>query len=102
MSDPSIINDPQSEQNPPVDFARPWILHYEQGVPTQLKVPDHPLTWLLDQPVSRYPGHTAFIYYGTKLSYAQFSSLPNPFATSLQPLLITKRTRIPIALPNIP
>ncbi len=102
MSDPSIINDPQSEQNPPVDFARPWILHYEQGVPTQLKVPDHPLTWLLDQAVSRYPGHTAFIYYGTKLSYAQFSSLANRFATGLQRLGIKKGDRVAIALPNIP
>jgi long-chain acyl-CoA synthetase len=96
MSDPSVIN------NPPVDLARPWIDHYEQGVPTQLKVPDHSLTWLLDQTVSRYPGHTAFIYYGTKLSYAQFSSLANRFATGLQRLGIKKGDRVAIALPNIP
>ncbi len=96
MSDPSVIN------NPPIDLARPWIRHYEQGVPTQLKVPDHPLTWLLDQTVSRYPGHTAFIYYGTKLSYAQFSSLVNRFATGLQRLGIKKGDRVAIALPNIP
>ncbi len=96
MSDQSVIN------NPPVDLARPWIDHYEQGVPTQLKVPDHSLTWLLDQTVSRYPGHTAFIYYGTKLSYAQFSSLANRFATGLQRLGIKKGDRVAIALPNIP
>lgn len=102
MSDPSVINDPQSDQNPPVDFARPWILHYEQGVPVELKVPDRPLTWLLDQAVSHYPGHTAFIYYGTKLSYAQFSSLANRFATGLQRLGIKKGDRVAIALPNIP
>jgi len=96
MSDPSVIN------NPPIDLTRPWIRHYEQGVPTQLKVPDHPLTWLLDQTVSRYPGHTAFIYYGTKLSYAQFSSLANRFATGLQRLGIKKGDRVAIALPNMP
>src|SRR6266487_1400451 len=96
MSDPSVIN------NPPIDLARPWIRHYDQGVPARLKVPDRPLTWLLDQTVSRYPGHTAFIYYGTKLSYAQFSSLANRFATGLQRLGIKKGDRVAIALPNIP
>ena len=55
MSDQSTINNPQAEQNPPAHFARPWIRHYEQGVPAQLNIPDRPLTWLLDQTVSRYP-----------------------------------------------
>src|SRR5712691_10022408 len=102
MSDQSTINNPQAEQNPPANLARPWIRHYEQGVPAQLNIPDHPLTWLLDQAVSRYPGHTAFIYYGTKLTYAQFSSLANRFATGLQRLGIKKGDRVAIALPNIP
>src|SRR5436305_4586461 len=102
MSDQSVINNDQEEQNISVDFARPWLRHYEQGVPAQLTIPDRPLTWLLDQTVSRYPGHTAFIYYGTKLTYAQFSSLANRFAASLQRLGIQKGDRVAIALPNIP
>ncbi|HXX79630.1 MAG TPA: long-chain fatty acid--CoA ligase, partial [Ktedonobacteraceae bacterium] len=73
MSDQSVIYNAQEEQNTPVDFARPWLRHYEQGVPAQITVPDHPLTWLLDQTVKRYPSNTAFIYYGTKITYAQFS-----------------------------
>src|SRR6266487_2636107 len=96
MSDPSVIN------NPPIDLARPWIRHYDQGVPARLKVPDRPLTWLLDQTVSRYPGHTAFIYYGTKLTYARFSSLANRFATGLKRLGIKTGDRVAIALPNMP
>jgi long-chain acyl-CoA synthetase len=102
MSDQSVINNAQAEHYSPVDFARPWIRHYEQGVPAQLNIPDRPLTWLLDQTVSRYPGHTAFIYYGTKLTYARFSSLANRFATGLQRLGIKKGDRVAIALPNIP
>ncbi len=35
MSDQSVINNPQAEQNPPVDFARPWIRHYEQSAAIQ-------------------------------------------------------------------
>ena len=100
MSDP-LVN-PQSGRNPLVEAAHPWIEHYEQGVPTELSVPDHPLTWLLDRAVSSYPGHTAFIFYGTKLSYAQFSSLANRFASGLQRLGLRKGDRVAIALPNIP
>src|SRR6266702_7435052 len=69
---------------------------------SQLDIPDQPLTWLLDQTVSKYPGRTAIIYYGTKLSYAQLSSLANRFATGLQKLGIQKGDRVAIALPNIP
>src|SRR5438105_15471276 len=98
MSDSSVIHNSQAE----LLVTRPWIRYYEQGVPAQLDLPDHPLTWLLDQAVSKYPGNTAIIYYGTKLSYAQLSSLANRFATALQKLGIQKGDRVAIALPNIP
>src|SRR5258706_3082062 len=98
MSDPSILNNSQED----LLATRPWVRYYEQGVPAQLDIPDHPLTWLLDQTVSKYPSQTAIIYYGTKLSYAQLSSLANRFATGLQRLGIEKGDRVAIALPNIP
>src|SRR5947199_1537025 len=108
MSDSSVINDSQLEPDSAGkstaerDKLRPWVRHYEQGVPAQLDIPDQPLTWLLDQTVSKYPGRTAIIYDGTKLSYAQLSSLANRFATELQKLGIQKGDRVAIALPNIP
>ncbi|MHB8598835.1 MAG: long-chain-fatty-acid--CoA ligase [Ktedonobacteraceae bacterium] len=117
MSDSSVMKNSQAEQLADItgDMAanatsvsetllasRPWIRHYEQGVPTELDIPEQPLTWLLDQTVSKYPGHTAILYYGTKLSYAQLSSLTNRFAVGLQKLGICKGDRVAIALPNIP
>src|SRR5947209_12280321 len=108
MSDPSVINDSQLESDSAGkstadrDKLRPWVRHYEQGVPAQLDIPDQPLTWLLDQTVSKYPGQTAIIYYGTKLSYARLSSLANRFAAGLQKLGVKKGDRVAIALPNIP
>ncbi|HEV2583719.1 MAG TPA: long-chain fatty acid--CoA ligase [Ktedonobacteraceae bacterium] len=102
MSDPSVIhNAPAGQQNLP-DVGRPWTRHYARGVPAVIDIPDHPLTWLLDSTVSTYPSHTAFIYYGTKLSYAQFSSLANRFAMALQRLGIEPGDRVAIALPNMP
>lgn len=102
MSDPPVMNSSQAEQLSPTDAAFPWLRHYEQGVPAHIDIPDRPLTWILDQTVSRFPSQTAFIYYGTRLSYARFSSLANRFAAALLRLGIKKGDRIAIALPNIP
>jgi long-chain acyl-CoA synthetase len=113
MSDQSVIKNSQadvtgdmaantSSANEELLAARPWLRHYEQGVAAQLDIPEQPLTWLLDQTVSKYPGHTAILYYGTRLSYAQLSSLTNRFAIGLQKLGIRKGDRVAIALPNIP
>ena len=110
MSDSSLIHNPQSPRDSSTNAAvghdivstRPWIRFYEQGVPAHLDIPDYPLTWLLDQAVKNFPGHTALIYYGTKISYAQLSTLANRFAVALQKLGIQKGDRVAIALPNIP
>jgi long-chain acyl-CoA synthetase len=102
MSDPSVVNNSHAEMNSSILATRPWVKYYEPGVPVELDIPDHPLTWLLDQTVSRYPRHTALIYYGTKISYARLSTLANRFAVALQRLGIQKGDRVAIALPNIP
>src|SRR5579864_1149846 len=83
-------------------MRHPWIRHYEPGVPAHLALPDHPLTLLLDRTASRYPGRTALIYYGTRLSYAQFAHHANRFALALQSLGVNKGDRVALALPNIP
>jgi len=101
MSDASIIKNKNAQAEPnwstsssPSEPYYPWFQYYEPGVPTHLEIPDHPLTWLLDCTSSSYPSHTAFIYYGTRLSYAQFSSLANRFAMGLQRLGIQPGDRI--------
>ena len=80
----------------------PWIQHYEPGVPDHLTIPDRPLTWLLDFASHRYSNQSALLYYGTRITYAQFSNLANRFAVGLRRLGIQKGDRIAIALPNIP
>ncbi len=114
MSDPSVIHGAQAQDSsgavsasPSAGFdelvaTRPWLRHYEEGVPAEIDIPDQPLTWLLDTTVSRFPSRTALIYYGTKLSYARLSSLANRFAAALQRLGVKKGDRVAVALPNIP
>ena len=110
MSDSSLLNNAHTPASvtdvPGVDAAflqgHPWVQHYESGVSPRLDIPDRPLTWLLDTTASRHPSHTAILYYGTKLTYAQLSGMANRFAIALQRLGIQKGDRVAIALPNIP
>jgi long-chain acyl-CoA synthetase len=102
MSDTPMTNDAQAGQETVVYTSRPWVRHYEQGVSAELAIPDQPLTWLLDQAVQNHSDQTAIIYYGTRLNYAQLSSLANRFAAALQRLGIQKGDRVAIALPNVP
>ncbi len=111
MSDLSVNNDTHmkqhvSEQPANRDEAfvvtHPWVRHYEQGVPAHIDIPDQPLTWLLDRTASRYPGRTALIYYGTRLSYAQLAHDAHRFALALQSLGVNKGDRVALALPNLP
>lgn len=102
MSDPSAANNAQAQIDASLASARPWVAYYPPGVPAQVEIPDQPLTWLLDRTVSTYPQHTALIYYGTKISYAQLAVLANRFASALQRLGVQKGDRVAIALPNIP
>lgn len=97
-----MTNDAQTGQSSTSYTARPWVHHYQQGVRAELDIPEQPLTWLLDQAVHSHPDQTAIIYYGTRLSYAQLSSLANRFAVALQRLGVQKGDRVAIALPNIP
>src|SRR5436305_3773750 len=86
----------------PTMASYPWLRSYQKGVPARLDIPDEPLTWLLDRAAKHYPNHTAIVYYGTRITYAQLSNLANRFATSLQRLGIRKGDRVALALPNIP
>lgn len=83
-------------------LTHPWIHHYELGVPASIIVPDQSLLWLLDSTSCHYPDHTAFLYYGTAITYAQFAYLTDCFARALQCLDVQKGDRVAIALPNIP
>lgn len=111
MTNPAVNNEQEKGQSSPVrDFrageafllTHPWMRHYEQGVPAHIDIPEHPLTWLLDCANDLYADHTAFIYFGTKMTYAQFFRYAQRFALKLHELGVTKGDRVAIALPNIP
>lgn len=82
--------------------TRPWLLHYEDGVPYSLHYPTQPLFRFLDIADRRFPNATATIYYDSTLSYRALRRHANRFANALTALGIQKGERVALLLPNCP
>jgi long-chain acyl-CoA synthetase len=82
--------------------ARPWTAHYSPTVPATITVPERSLTWLLDEAAHTSSATIAIEYFGTRISYAQFSALATRFAQALLKAGIQPGDRVSLALPNTP
>lgn len=87
---PSIITD------------RPWLKHYEPGVPITLGLPNRPLFRLLHSAVRRYGSRPATVFGGRTLRYRQIDAEANKLANALRSLGVEKGTRVMLLLPNTP
>lgn len=81
---------------------RPWLKHYEEGVPYTVGIPRIPLHHLLRSAVRRYPRRTAIFFEGAQLSYRRLNHEANRFANALTSMGIGKGARVVLYLPNIP
>ncbi|MDT8304804.1 MAG: alpha/beta fold hydrolase [Anaerolineae bacterium] len=81
---------------------RPWLLHYESGVPHTIDIPRVPLTRLLDRTVRKFRYRPAIYYDGRRLSYRYFNNQANRFANALRSLGIGQGARVMLLLPNVP
>lgn len=82
--------------------ARPWLLHYEDGVPYSLNYPSQPLFRFLDIADRRFPNAIATIYFDSTLSYRRLRRHANRFANALTAHGIKKGDRVALLLPNCP
>jgi long-chain acyl-CoA synthetase len=81
---------------------RPWLNHYEPGVPYTLGIPNIPLHHLLRSAVRRFPLHTSIFFEGSSLSYRHLNHEANRFANAIQGLGVAKGARVVLLLPNTP
>ncbi len=86
------------------EFAiqRPWIKHYEEGVPITLGLPNRPLFRLLHSAVRRFGNRPATVFGGRTLTYKQLDNEANRLANALRSLGVEKGTRVMLLLPNTP
>jgi long-chain acyl-CoA synthetase len=81
---------------------RPWLAHYEKGVPAEVAIPDHPLHHILEEAARRWPEQPALIYGGHKLSYRFLAEEARRWAGIIRDLGVRKGDRFLILLPNVP
>jgi long-chain acyl-CoA synthetase len=83
-------------------MLKPWLAHYEPGVPPTLHYPTVPLHGLLEQTAERYPERVATVFFGAKLSYRALNEAANRFAHALLHLGLQRGERVALMLPNCP
>lgn len=81
---------------------RPWITHYEVGVPTDVDVPDLTVDGLLRQSAERTPDRTALLFFGAKTSFAELDAAASRFAHVLRGFGVQKGDRVSLHLPTSP
>jgi long-chain acyl-CoA synthetase len=85
-----------------VSMPKPWLAHYEPGVPPTLEYPALPLHGLLEQTAERYPERVATIFFGAKLTYRALNEAANRFAHALLNFGPKRGDRVALMLPNCP
>ena len=101
---PTASNAPTTTQTttPTPPASRPWLAHYSPTVAPEIAIPEHALSWLLDEASRTFSATTALEYYGTRISYAQLLSLAERFARALVRLGVKPGDRVSLCMPNVP
>jgi len=84
------------------DKGKPWLLHYDDGVPAQIEIPKQSLVDLFKKAVEDYGSAVCTIYGEEELTYQQIDQLSDSVARFLIDQGIQKGERVGIFLPNTP
>src|SRR5713101_2805350 len=99
-----------AEMDTRIATERPWLKHYDAGVPHALTYPSLPLQQLLTDTAARHPHAVATIFGAVvagrlveaSLTYAELDRRADRFAAGLQSLGVRKGDRVALLLPNCP
>ena len=82
--------------------AKPWLKHYDEGVPIEVEIPEINIFEFLDNTTEEFGGRTAIWFMKNKISYKRFKDIADRLATVLVDLGAKKGDVIAIMLPNMP
>ncbi|MEE4263719.1 MAG: long-chain fatty acid--CoA ligase [Desulfobacteraceae bacterium] len=80
---------------------KPWLAHYERGVPEHIDYEQITLPAYLEKSARQYPERIAIICEGFKISYRRLNEMTNRFAACLSALGTGRGDRVAILLPNV-
>jgi long-chain acyl-CoA synthetase len=82
--------------------GRPWLAHYDKGVPTTIEYPQAPLFHFLEEAAKKYPDRACTIFKGAVISYKEMNARTDQMAAALVELGVKKGDRVGIFMPNVP
>lgn len=83
-------------------LSKPWLEHYQKGVPREVQVPVKPVTQAFDEATARAPARTAVVFYGRRISYRELREATDRLACALADLGVRKGDRVALYLVNSP
>ena len=81
---------------------RPWLAHYDKGVPHTIEYPQVPLYQLLGDAAKKYPDRACTIFKGAVISYKEMEVRTDHMAAALVDMGVKKGDRVGIFMPNVP
>ena len=81
---------------------RPWVAHYDDGVPATIDYPAFPLHEFLEQAAEKYPDKPCTIFNGAEVTFKEMNDLTDSLAAGFASLGVKKGDRVGIFIPNTP
>ena len=85
-----------------VEKMKPWLSHYDEGVPAKIDLPDVSLVDVFKDAVDRYGDATCLIFHDESMTYSMVNDLSDRMARHLLKQGLRKGERVGIFLPNTP
>jgi long-chain acyl-CoA synthetase len=83
-------------------LARPWLAHYQEGVPRQVEVPLKSVAQAFDEATERAPERPAVVFYGRSITYRELREATDRLANALAAQGVKKGDRVALYLLNSP
>ena len=81
---------------------RPWLAHYDPGVPHTIDIPPIALPELLATAAREFPTAPALLFYSRTITYTELDMLASRFAAGLLRAGVAPGERLVLVLPNTP
>src|SRR5262245_20446000 len=83
-------------------LAKPWLAHYQKGVPATVEVPSKSVAQAFDEATERAPERAAVVFYGRSITYGELREATDRLACALADLGVKKGDRVALYLVNSP
>ena len=88
-----------STDNPYLE--KPWLAHYEAGVPEQVQYENICLPEFLKRSAEAFPDKMALTFQGYQISFSKLNEMADRFAACLTDFGVKKGDSVAILLPNV-